>query len=376
MRRAWTRLSAAGLIGLTAMTVSSTASASVAPASTDPASAAPAPVVDVEGLIEQVGSNVVPAVYGGMVALDDGKQIAVYLTQLTPANEAPFVAVAPSDMLVFRSTPRSLESLEAIQAVLETKWNALERDGIRLNEFVANVETGKEDIGVEGLTAAAREKLQGMFGADPLNIFNVTAEEANASELFVSRTNDTVPYNGGDAIIRQNFLTGGCTSGFGVMINGGKRLVTAGHCFEVDDNIVNMRCTSGCTGSGADMGRVTQIGTTESCCTQLGGAIYTGLDSEVFTGCDGSGQCGGSPLIFTGPIGDSQIATVAGTTTWGKGNQVCESGAYNGEHCQLTVQWVNGCHIFYSPGRVIEWHNCNITYATGPDVGEIGRAHV
>lgn len=63
----------------------------------------------------------------------------------------------------------------------------------------------------------------------------------------------------------------------------------------------------------------------------------------MFTGCNGNGTCGGSDLIFTGDLGNPQIATVAGVGTWNVGDQVCESGAYGGEKCGFDVLEVNYC---------------------------------
>jgi hypothetical protein len=81
------------------------------------------------------------------------------------------------------------------------------------------------------------------------------------------------------------------------------------------------------------------------------------LDSEVISGP-------GSDLIWTGPIGAPQRATVSGGGTWAVGDQVCTSGSNAGEICGLTVQHVNYCMIFSETTFKVHLF-CHITQVQG-----------
>lgn len=304
------------------------ASAATTPAQADPVTPVP---MGVEDAVDNVGQRSYPDSYGGMAVINDRTQIAVYLTDTAPDIETAFEQHAPAGLLVFRSTPHSLEELTALSDRIQSQWDDVTAKGVKVVEFGPNILIGKEDVGVENLTDAQAQKLRETFGAGALNIYNVSPADLASRQLDVTRTSDTAPYNGGDAI--GVYGVGGCTSGFGIKINGHRRLLTAGHCFPTGDHVYNMKLgSSGWYGSKRRMGTVTQ-------------RAFPGgqLDSEVFTGCNGSGTCGGSDLIFTGAIGNPQIAVVSGKGSWHDGDQVCESGAYGGERCDFVVKRVNYC---------------------------------
>jgi hypothetical protein len=332
---------AAGLAVLFLAPALATADASGSDAASATAVATVVPMA-VEDEIDALGQSTFPSVYGDIAIVNDRTQIAVYLTTPTPAIEAAFEALAPAGMLVFHSTPRSLQTLHALHQTVEDQWTQLRDQGINVVEFGPNILIGKEDVGVENLTDADTEALDSLFGADALNVYNVTPEDVNSRQVDVSRNNDVAPYNGGDAIAHETstakYL---CTSGFGIRISGNPRLLTAGHCYNVGDDVINERCTSftDCTGGMAAMGNVTQDGLGDNRCNCNGQL----LDSAVFTGCNGNGTCGGSDLIFTGDLGNPQIATVAGVGAWHVGDQVCESGAYGGEKCGFEVRQIDYC---------------------------------
>jgi len=292
------------------------------------ATAPPIARVPVSMGLESAVSNLAAkygAEYGGMAVTGDRRQLTVYLTNPAPAVERAFSRIAPAGTLVFRKTPRSMRQLNAIQSSLQGKWRALRASGIEVSEFGSNPATGKEDVGVENLTASQAATLDRLYGAQALHVFNVTPRQADAGRLAASRIGDTPPFNGGDAIMPAAH-TYNCSTGFGVVIGGVSRLLTAGHCFTVGTGVYNGRWLGGTsyTGSAAPMGTVTES------------AYSADLDSEVISGS-------GSDLIWTGPIGDPQRATVSGIGDWADGDQVCTSGADGGEICGLTVEQVNYC---------------------------------
>jgi hypothetical protein len=301
----------------------------------------------VESAVGDLAAKSYGAVYGGMAVINNQRQIAVYLTEPTPAIERAFDRVAPADRLVFRKTSHSMLQLNAIQSGLQSKWKSLVKSGIEVDEFGSNPLTGKEDIGVVNLTARDARKLRHMYPPQALNIFHMTPRQADAARLADSRIADTPPFNGGDAIVSATQHFNACSSGFGIVIGGTYRLLTAGHCYTVGTTVLNARSLGGTaiSGSGAPIGTVIESGWNSE------------LDSEVIS-------APGSDLIWTGPIGAPQRATVSGVGTWAVGDQVCTSGAYGGEICGLTVEHVNYCMNLYEFPISIRFV-CHITQVQG-----------
>ena len=132
----------------------------------------------------------------------------------------------------------------------------------------------------------------------------------------------------------------------------------------MNTHVYNDKCTSTSCADGSDksMGTVNHRGISYDSSTNT----WNGTDTEVFTGCDGTGTCGGSDLIFTGAIGNRQIAVVSGKGSWAVGNQVCVSGAYGGEVCGLSVQQVNYCKTFIEGGEYLDL--CHLTRTSGSTV--------
>ena len=322
--------------------------AAAAGTATAPAVARAPVSMGLESAVSNLAAKSYGAEYGGMAVTGGQRQLAVYLTDPAPAVERAFSRIAPAGTLVFRKTAHSMRQLNAIQSSIQTNWKSLAKSGIEVDEFGSNPLSGKEDVGVVNLTAGKAARLDHMYGAQALNVFNVTPRQADAARVAASRIADTPPFNGGDAIVSATQHFNGCSSGFGVVIGGVSRLLTAAHCYTVGTTVLNARSLGGTaiSGSGAAIGTVIES------------ALSSDLDSEVIS-------APGSDLIWTGPIGAPQRATVSGVGTWAVGDQVCTSGAYGGEICGLTVQHVNYCmplsefpisfHVF-----------CHLTQVQGP----------
>lgn len=332
---------AAVLVG--ALTVPALAARGATPAA--PAVTGPVPM-SAESAVANLAAKSYGAVYGGMAVVNNRTQIAVYLTHPSPPIERAFDRVAPAGRLVFRKTRHSMRQLDAIQSSLQSKWKSLAKSGIEVDQCWPNPLTGQEDIGVVNLTARKASKLRHMYAPHTLDIFNVTPKEARAARATDSRIADTPPFNGGDALVSATQHFNACTSGFGIVIGGASRLLTAGHCYTVGTLVLNARSIGGTaiTGSGTPMGTVIESGWRSE------------LDSDVIA-------APGSDLIWTGPIGNPQRATVSGVGTWAIGDQVCTSGAYGGEICGLTVEHVQGCMLLNDVVTVA--YVCGITTVHG-----------
>jgi hypothetical protein len=337
-------------------------------------------VMAAEVAVQKLGAKSFAGVYGGFAVVDNQQRVAVYLTRDDPGIEKEFRAAVGAGRVVFRKTPNSVKNLNVIQAVLEKNWNKFDASGLNLIQFGPNTFTGREDIGVENLTARQAATLRRLFGASAIHVYNVTAKEVKAGQLTASRTEDTAPYNGGDAIVNGS-LSNACSSGFGVTIGGSPRLLTAAHCFPNNGWIFNLYCDGNpnlpplynqcynaqggkfVEGSNNPMGQVDEIGITGSP-NSTGGHNWTGIDSEVFTGCNKSGVCGGDDLIWAGSPGNSGVReTVSGVGSWGPGTLVCSSGAYGGEICGFLVLKTNQCDTFGEGSD--NFHFCHLT-----EVGE------
>jgi hypothetical protein len=341
-------VAAASAVAAVALAVPAAAGSGTAAAPKPPASARAPVSMGLESAVGRLAAKSYGAEYGGMAVTGDQRQLTVYLTDPAPAVERALRRVAPAGTLVFRKTSHSMRQLNAIQSSLQGKWQSLVKSGIEVGEFGSNPLTGKEDIGVVNLTAGQAARLDRMYGAQALNIFDVTPKQADAARVAASRIADTPPFNGGDAIVSATQHFNGCTSGFGVVIGGVPRLLTAAHCYTVGTTVLNARSLGGTaiSGSGAAIGTVIES------------ALSSDLDSEVIS-------APGSDLIWTGPIGAPQRAAVSGVGTWAVGDQVCTSGAYGGEICGLTVQHVNYCMPLSE--FPISFHLfCHLTQVQGP----------
>jgi hypothetical protein len=306
--------------------------------------------VDPQTAVDRLGTTVYSSVYGGYTAPNNGAELDIYLTSLDPLVEAQFVAAAPATPMVFKLTPNTLETLNSMMEQLEQDWASIRAGGTNLVEFGPNVELGKLNIGVENLTTAKANEFGPMFGAGNVNVHSVSAADHVGDRLDSNRNNDNAPFYGGDAISDSGKSIGACTSGWGIKISGAPRVLTAGHCYPMDTNIINLKWnTDGTfTGSGTAMGSVTHRGLVHS------------LDSEVFTGCNGSGTCGGTGAIWTGVLGSPTVTSVSGVGSWAQGDSVCASGAYGGEICGFTVASdVNYCNT------IAGYYFCHLTRATG-----------
>jgi hypothetical protein len=314
-----------------------------------------------EMAVEKMGAGQFASNYGGIAVINNQSQIAVYLTSPTSAIEQALQALAPSGMLVFRSTPNTQATIEGIHQQIEGEWQTLVEDGIDVVDFGPDVTLGQEDVGVENLTSAEAQQLQAQFAPGALHIYNETAASVNARYLnATTRQNDVAPYNGGDDVSDAG-KTGTCSTGFGVMISGSPRIVSAGHCWNSGTNVINWPT------SGRSMGSVTNNGLGQF----RGNQGDNNLDSMVISGCDGTGSCGGDGVIWTGAIGNPQRSNVSGVGTWAVGDQVCESGAVGGEQCDFTVADPDHC-ITISGYNLCQITTVNVTGGQNAIPGDSG----
>jgi hypothetical protein len=295
--------------------------------------------LDLPGQLDAFGFATYRSIYGGMVVTDNGAHMTVHLTLLQSSVEAAFRSRAPAGTISFVRTPHSQAFLFGVQRKVLRGASSLASHGIKVIEFWPSVQTGMEMIGVKNLTPHARAVLGTRFGRSNIRVFNVTRGQMPV--LTAGRDDDSSPFNGGDNITDFSFF---CSSGFGIIISGTSYLLTAGHCFPVGDDIYNELCNgNGCgTGGDAFMGSIKERSWTNN-----------NGDTEVI-------NTRGSDLIWTGVIGSPVRSLVAGWTTNPVGDQVCQSGSYSGETCDLVINNNNECMTFDSV------HVCHLIHAYSP----------
>jgi hypothetical protein len=168
-----------------------------------------------------------------------------------PGRRGFFISAAAAVVAGVLAVPAA--GARAIRSSLQGRWHALRESGIEVSAFGSNPLTGKEDIGVVDLTTREAAKLDRMYGAQAPHVFNVTPKEASAARVTASRIADTPPFNGGDAIVSATQHFNACTSGFGIVIRGVSRLLTAGHCYAVGTTVLNARSLGGSSQWGAPL---------------------------------------------------------------------------------------------------------------------------
>jgi hypothetical protein len=228
-------------------------------------------------------------------------QMAFNLRSLNTIGTTNFVLV-----------PQSRSYLDALNQTVTQGWQTLLNNGITMSIWHAELMTGKEYIGVVNLTSDQLAFIQQMFGAANVDVQSLTADQA---PVLTSRNFDTAPWDGGDNLHDTN-SGADCSAGFGVTVNGTKELLTAAHCFDQGDTIIN---ALGSTGSMTTVGTVNQRDT-----------AWSGTDSELI-------PTNASNMIQTGVIGVPATSYVNGWATNPAGYQVCQSGAFSGAVCGITI---------------------------------------
>jgi hypothetical protein len=329
---------AAGLMGIggtaSAGAASSTNTAGSPPAAAvkNPAKLAPSPGSEnplgkIPENIKAIGTTAYSDIYGGLAVTQHGTHIDVYLTRADQRAEQQLAVGAPAGTVTFVSTPRSQKFLDSLHQKVTSQFSALKAAGIVLMEWAPEIGTGREMIGVAGLTPGRASVLDSRFGASNIELQNMPANQFTFTST--DRAYDAYPWNSGD------FITDGgegCTSGYGVRINGNPGLITADHCFAYDAGIKNYDNDCGC-GSNSRMGYISQNDNTSD-----------GTDTEVL---DTQYQGGDSGLVYVGDPGTGTEEGVAGWADNPVGDTVCNSGAYSGTVCGIGIDNNNTC--IYEP---------------------------
>ncbi len=293
-------------------------------------------------LIGELGRGKYAATYGGLRVLsDDESQIEIYLSDLSPAEEAAFQAAAGSGVTVtFAATRKSMASQLALQQTILTAAPGLRTAGIDINSVGPDLTTGLVGIGVGNPTASAVGRLNSMFGAD-----NVSVHQQNPVAATSSYNRASFPgpaWTGGIGLLGSNSST--CTAGFSILIGSTSYLLTAAHCLSNGSTAANAMLTSltSTTGSGATVGTITGQDLTDH-----------SMDIELIA-AQGNGTflSGGTPYAPNVGVWGYENSAV--------GRTVHNNGAYSGNVLSV-IQAIDQCQYVTEPvGRYI----CALAHST------------
>lgn len=138
--------------------------------------------------------------------------------------------------------------------------------------------------------------------------------ETGVSASPLSRWNDSPAWWGG-AAWRNVRTTGGCSTGFGVFHGGVRRMLSAGHCGNVNDLATDP--------TGETIGTVIQKN--------------VGTDTLIINGSSGGRVFNNTTDAAGTPVSEFNNPVV-GATASQVGNFVCTSGAYSGTRCSIQVR--------------------------------------
>jgi hypothetical protein len=311
---------------------------------------------DAPARLDALASRQFPASYGGLVVSGGGKHVVVYLTQPTVAVERALAAGAPAGTVTFVSTRNSLRFLDSLQQTILGRAQALTSSGIKLVEFGPDIRTGREYVGVQGLTAKGAAVLDRWLGARNLELTNLSTDQVPVAT--VGRATDSAPWNAGDYIANQSH-SAGCSSGFGIFfgVSSVPGNFTASHCFATGTGIYNYAAGEG-HGSNTRMGYISNRDTSSG-----------GTDTEIL---DTINHGGSSDLVWLGSPTSTTRGIVSGYTTNPVGDQICNSGAYSGEVCGAAITNNNTCITVDGIWRCHMIHAVNSSHAIANETGDSG----
>lgn len=298
------------------------------------AQAATAAEVDKAGAqVRYLGEHVYPTIYAG-VSVD--QSVGVVSLQVTaPGSAADALAAAAGGIPVLTTiVAHSFQTLMDLQQRVISDDALWTSQGALLTAIAPDLVSNKLLIGLQDWSDVIAAAMEVRYGAGNILVVQQTAGVAAAA----SRTADTAPYNGGDAL--RNSTGQYCTAGFGVHYQSsstkftGPYMVTAGHCFPHGAAVFH---------NGV------QIGT-----AYRSSSVYKdyGTDVEMI-------YMAGKTSKYIWETNTARAQNDGTITYPAIGSTICQSGAATNKRCG-TVKTVNAC--FYNSTFRLHW--CHQDYAT------------
>jgi hypothetical protein len=261
--------------------------------------------------------------FAGVSVDDDANVVNVYLDSAPQSVIDQLQAQHPGVYVIHNDAPNTLHALLALESNFNTA--ALSSAGIKVVVDGPTVD-GHFEVGVAGNVATAQAALDQTYGSGAVGVYQT---EPITSDTY--RYDDVSPWNGGDFNYHAGGTDPSCTNGIPVhdTSSGQTYILTAAHCwYQSGGQYTSVRNGYWENDYSTIYGSKALIGTVEY--DQNIQAGSTTLDSGLI-------QTSSSVLNFDAAWNSQGTAVQIGAATNNVGDQVCTSGAYDGQICQIVI---------------------------------------
>jgi Trypsin len=294
-------------------------------AAPDPSSLTPSNQPALDAAADDARALVPSTFFAGVVVDDDANVVDVYMAHAPLSVIDQLQAMHPGLYVIHNAAPSARSDVLARLSSLDVP--ALAARGVAVVSW-GPTEDGRMQIGVSSALSTAQTVLAQLFGSQSLSVYPT-------SPIYKTtyRYNDVSPWNGGDFIYHNGGFNPSCTTGIPVHGSGTNYLITAAHCWD---------------GLGGGDGLYTTV---YNGYIQTNGTVYSG-SSQTFIGkvMHIDNNANGATTLDSGLIqAPSSVDDFdAGWNSAGKaieigeahnnvGDQVCTSGAFNGQACSIVI---------------------------------------
>jgi hypothetical protein len=305
--------------------------------SAEPTAATPASQDALFKLIDEAKSSAASTFAAAEIDLPNNKARIFLLDD--PGNlaaESVLQAKHPG-MYAFFSAVQTQAQAEAMMDRLTAQAKQFQDAGVGIKALIP-LSDGHILLKVEGSTQSAQKVSDAVVGSNWVSA--LPDDETNVRATTTNRTADVAPWNGGDfiAINATNSGGEGCSAGTPVHSGSVDYILTAAHCWEgstASASVTNKYLDNDTAwhGGGGSMGTLyrNDVAVTDD----RADISHPTTDGAIVTATGGS-----SSVDFIGAWNSTSRAFQIGTHSNVVGQQVCESGAYDGQVCSITLHYV------------------------------------
>jgi hypothetical protein len=294
-------------------------------ASVQPASLTPSNQPALDAAADEARAIAGAAYYANAVVDDQANTVAIYLAHAPQGVVDQLTAAHPSIYVIHNTAAFSEAMVLKLEDAISGRIPAWTAAGVRIGYLRPTLD-GRLQVGVRSDVAAAASRLGAQYGS----AVRVVAD-TEPTHLAAFRYNDTSPWNGGDFIYHFTSASSwsDCSSGIPVhdATNGTNYMLTASHCFwdfggvgtSVRNGYIRVDTNGPYSGSSTTLiGSVTKNSNlTSGSTTQDVALIKTATSRNIFVAAWNSQGFGIQVGRATNHVGD----------------QVCQSGGFDGQIC-------------------------------------------
>jgi len=283
-----------------------------------------------------VASKIAGSRYFTYVTVDTSTKVVTVYLDHAPRSILRQIRELHGDYVIHDRSAHPMSALLRLQSAISAKVLAWARRGVALS-YLEPTASGHLRIGVTSDLSTARSRLEAVYGRGWIRVVRNRSQPI----LATLRYNDVSAWNGGDFIYHLSSTAGfsDCTSGIPVhnTSSGTQYMLTASHCFwPFANNGVGTTVLNGYVeNTGSNKGSVypnssrTLIGDVTKDSNVSAGT--TSLDVALI-------QASTSTVDFDAAWNATGRAVQIGTSTNTVGDQVCTSGAFDGQVCGLVIK--------------------------------------